>query len=72
MEAGLARGATSLDGLARALNERGVGSPEGKAWYKTTVRAYLLQSRALDLEEDAVCRQKVFGLVAPKPSKRGR
>jgi hypothetical protein len=69
---GLGRGATSLDGLARALNERGVGSPEGKAWYKTTVRAYLLHSSTLDLDEEAVWRQEVFRRVAPKPSKRRR
>jgi DNA invertase Pin-like site-specific DNA recombinase len=71
IEAGLGRGATSLDGLARALNERGVASPEGKAWYKTTVQAYLLQSSALDLDEEAVWRQEVFRRVAPKSSKRG-
>jgi DNA invertase Pin-like site-specific DNA recombinase len=72
IEAGLGRGATSLDGLARALNERGVGSPEGKAWYKTTVRAYLLQSSTVDLDEEAVWRQEVFRRVAPKSSKRRR
>src|SRR5271163_345282 len=71
IEVGLGRGATSLDGLARALNERGVASPEGKAWYKTTVQAYLLQSSALDLDEGAVWRQEVFRRVAPKSSKRG-
>jgi hypothetical protein len=71
IEAGLGRGATSRDGLARALNERGVASPEGKAWYKTTVQAYLLQSSALDLDEEAVWRQEVFRRVAPKSSKRG-
>ena len=48
-----------------------VASPEGKAWYKTTVRAYLLQSSALDLEEEAVWRQEVLRRVAPKSSKRG-
>src|SRR3984957_16358952 len=72
IEVGLGRGATSLDGLARALNERGVGSPEGKAWYKTTVRAYLLYSSTLDLDEEAVWREEVFRRVAPRPSKRGR
>ena len=30
IEAGLEKGATSLDGLARALNARGVDSPESK------------------------------------------
>ena len=71
IEAGLGRGATSLDGLARALNERGVASPEGKAWYKTTVQAYLLQSSTSDLDEEAVWRQEVFRRVAPKSWKRG-
>jgi hypothetical protein len=71
IEAGLGRGATSLDGLARALNERGVGSPEGKAWYKTTVRAYLLQSSTLDLDEEAAWRQEVFRRVVPKVLKAG-
>jgi hypothetical protein len=70
IEAGLGTGARSLDGLARALNERDVGSPEGKAWYKTTVQAYLLQSSALDLEDG--WRQEVFQRVAPKSAKRGR
>jgi DNA invertase Pin-like site-specific DNA recombinase len=72
IEMGLGRGATSLDGLARALNERGVGSPEGKAWYKTTVRAYLLHSSTLDLGEEAAWRQEVFRRVAPEPTKRRR
>jgi DNA invertase Pin-like site-specific DNA recombinase len=65
IEAGLEKGAASLDGLARALNERGVGSPEGKTWYKTTVQAYLLQSSALD----AAWRREIFCRVAPKSSK---
>ena len=72
IKVGLERGATSLDGLARALNERGVGAPEGKAWYKTTVQAYLFQSSALDEGEEAVWRREMFRRVAPKSSKRGR
>jgi hypothetical protein len=30
-----------LDGVARAINAAGIARPEGRAWYKTTVKAYL-------------------------------
>ena len=39
-------GASSLDAVARALNEARVAVPEGQAWYKTTVEAYLRQPDA--------------------------
>ena len=34
-------GARSLDAVARAINAVGIAPPEGRAWYKTTVEAYL-------------------------------
>jgi hypothetical protein len=34
-------GAHSLDAVARAINAAGITPPEGRAWYKTTVEAYL-------------------------------
>ena len=34
-------GARSLDAVARAINAAGITPPEGRAWYKTTVEAYL-------------------------------
>jgi len=46
----LAAGAGSLDALARALNNAGVASPMGAAWYKTTVQAFLLRGGRMDDE----------------------
>ena len=41
-------GAGSLEAVARAINAAGIASPEGRAWYRTTVRAYLSPRGALD------------------------
>jgi DNA invertase Pin-like site-specific DNA recombinase len=37
----MSAGARSLDAVARAVNAAGIAPPEGQAWYKTTVEAYL-------------------------------
>ena len=50
-------GAHSLDAVARAINAAGITPPEGRAWYKTTVEAYLRH------EGDE--RLRVLGTVAP-------
>jgi DNA invertase Pin-like site-specific DNA recombinase len=50
-------GARSLDAVARAINAAGIAPPEGRAWYKTTVEAYLRH------EGDE--RLSVLGKLAP-------
>ena len=50
-------GARSLDAVARAINAVGIAPPEGRAWYKTTVEAYLRH------EGDE--RLSVLGKLAP-------
>jgi hypothetical protein len=50
-------GARSLDAVARAINAAGIAPPEGRAWYKTTVEAYLRH------EGDG--RLSVLGKLAP-------
>ena len=53
----MSSGARSLDGVARAINAAGIAPPEGRAWYKTTVKAYLRH------EGDE--RLSVLGKLAP-------
>jgi hypothetical protein len=50
-------GARSLDAVARAINAAGIAPPEGRAWYKTTVEAYLRH------EGDE--RLRMLGTLAP-------
>jgi DNA invertase Pin-like site-specific DNA recombinase len=53
----MSAGAHSLDAVARAINAAGIAPPEGRAWYKTTVEAYLRH------EGDE--RLSVLGKLAP-------
>jgi len=57
-------GAKSLDAVARALDASGIGTPEGRGWYKTTVAAYLRLGGCVD---DAM-RQRRAWLSALAPA----
>ena len=58
-------GAKSLDAVARALDASGIGTPEGKGWYKTTVAAYLCLGGRMD---DAMRQRRAWLSVLAPPS----